>query len=123
LTGEGGGGQVPRGTHPAGAASRKRGANRWNGTRRGRGKSSRFRGRFRVLHVKFFQSLHDDAGNGEITEPFMVGRNDEPGRVFGAAAGKDSLVGGDVIVTALSFRSIRLGKFPFFARIVEPLPK
>src|SRR2546427_755774 len=77
--------------------------------------------RFREVHIEFFEGLHDDPGNSEIAEPFVVGRNDEPRRIFRAAAGKQVFVGGDVLVPTLSLRGIGFGKFPFLARIVKPL--
>ena len=73
------------------------------------------------MHIEFFEGLHDNARNGEIAKPFVIGRNDEPGSIFGAAAGEHSFVGGDIIVPALSLYGIGFGEFPFLARIVQPL--
>src|SRR5690242_11454735 len=89
---------------------------RWGG-------ASGYRRRFREVHIKFFQRLHDDARNCEVAEPFVIGWNDEPRSIFGAAPRKGSLICGDVVVPALSLLYVCFGKFPLFTRILEPLLK
>ena len=42
-------------------------------------------GGFRVFHFQSFKVLYDDARDGKVAEPLMVGRNDEPRRMFCAA--------------------------------------
>src|SRR5437763_15518699 len=72
---------------------------------------SRFRRGCGVVHIEFLQSLHDDLRDSEVAEPFMIGGNDEPRRIFRTAARKDSFVGVDVIIPTLSFPGIGLGVF------------
>src|SRR5690348_5318675 len=81
------------------------------------------RRRFREVHIKFFQRFDDDARDGEVAEPYVIGGDDEPRSIFGAAARKGGLIGGDVVVPVLSFLQVGFGKFPLLTRIMEPLLK
>src|SRR6476660_9256653 len=101
VTGEGVSGQASRGTSDE-RSQRKSRRKRQRGSEKSAQGNSRWLRGFREVHIEFFEGLHENPGNGEIAEPFVVGRNDEPGRIFRAATGKDSLVSGDVIVPALS---------------------
>src|SRR5437879_624532 len=57
----------------------------------------------REFQVEAFEVLDDDPGDGQIAEPFVVGRDDVPGRRIGAAAGEGVVVGSGVIVPEAAF--------------------
>src|ERR1700722_11556973 len=65
--------------------------------------------------------LDDDARNGQIAEPLVIGWNDEPGRMLGAAARKRVFIGGHVVFPVDPLLIIGLADLPLFARVVEAL--
>ena len=49
-------------------------------------------------HVQTFQVFHHDPRHGEVPEPLVVGRDDEPGRMFRATPGQGILISRHIIV-------------------------
>ena len=77
--------------------------------------------RRRELHSERLECLHDDTRNGEVTEPFAVRWNDEPGCVLHARLANGFFVGGDVIVPQLPLRIVVFTDLPVTGRVVETL--
>jgi hypothetical protein len=46
-----------------------------------------------ILHVQRFQVLYNDPDHSEVAEPFVIGWDDKPGCMFGAAPGQGVLIG------------------------------
>ena len=78
-------------------------------------------GGFRVGHVKIVDCIGDDLRQRQIAEPFMVSRNDEPGRATRARGVQSILERHNVIVTERTFGVIGPANFPVAIRIVEAL--
>ena len=77
--------------------------------------------RRRERHLQPFQVLHDDPGHGEVPEPLVVGRDNEPGGMLGAATGECILVSRRVVVPVGSLLVIGLADLPLLGRVVEPI--
>ena len=72
-------------------------------------------------HLKPFQVLDDDSGHGEVPEPLVVGRDDKPRGVLGAATRECILVSRRIVVPVGSLLVIGLADFPLLGRVVEPI--
>src|SRR6185295_18558805 len=77
-------------------------------------------GQLRILEVEALQRVHDDFGNRYTREPFVIGGNDEPRRVFGARRRQRILVCGHVVVPALALVEVGRLKLPVLGGLVEP---
>ncbi len=77
--------------------------------------------RRRKRHLQSFQVLHDDPGDGEVPEPLVVGGDNKPGGVLGAATGERVLVSRRVVVPVRSLLVIGLADLPLLGRVVEPI--
>ena len=73
------------------------------------------------LHPERLERLRDNPRNGEITEPFVVCWDDEPGRVLHARFANGLFVGGDVIVPQFPLRIVVFTDLPVRGRVVETL--
>jgi DDE superfamily endonuclease len=61
----------------------------------------------------------DDLGHGQIAEPFLVRRNDEPRPTRHVGGAERLLVGDDVIAPKSALAIMRFADFPVSPRIVE----
>src|SRR5271157_2131901 len=68
-----------------------------------------------------FQVLHDDPAHGEVPEPLVVGRDNEPRGMLGAATGECILVSRRVVAPGRSLLVIGLADLPLLGRVVEPV--
>src|SRR6478672_2234733 len=75
----------------------------------------------RQLQAHLVHRIGDDLGDGEIAKPFVVGGNDEPGRVLGAGLLHSTLVGGNVFRPQLAFRIVAFADLPLPRRIIQTL--
>src|SRR5271166_3578394 len=71
------------------------------------------------LHAERLECLRNDPRNGEITEPFIVRWDDEPGRVLRARLANGIFVGGNVIVPQFPLRIVVFTDLPVSGRVVE----
>jgi hypothetical protein len=74
-----------------------------------------------VFHVQRFQVLDDDAGDGQIAKPLVIGGNDEPWRVRCAAAGERIFVAGHVFLPIAALLVIGFADLPVLGGVVEAL--
>src|SRR5438477_13158822 len=75
------------------------------------------------LHVHVLHLLDNDLRNGQIPEPFVVGRNDKPGSVLGARLVQHVLERLCVIIPVVAFRIIRFTDLPLAIGVVQSLPE
>ena len=69
-----------------------------------------------------FQALegfYEEAGDGHVAEPLVVGGDEEPRGAPGAGALEDVLVGDHVVRPELALLEVGEGKFPVFGAIVD----
>ena len=77
-------------------------------------------GGLRQLQIKIVERIGDDVGNRQIAKPFVICRDDEPGRMFGRAARQGRLEGLDVVVPFFALGIVAGADLPLVRRIVEP---
>jgi len=65
--------------------------------------------------------LDDDARDQQVAKPLVIGGNDEPRRVLGAATRECFFVAGDVFVPEAALLVVGLADLPVLAGVVEPL--
>jgi hypothetical protein len=76
-----------------------------------------------VGQVQRFEGASDDACDGCVAVPFVVRRDDEPGRPFTAAALEGGLVGRHIVVPVLALGEIIGIEFPSLSRIFQSILK
>ena len=74
-----------------------------------------------IFHVQRFKVLDDNARDGQIAEPFVIGRNDEPGRMRRAATGERVFIGGHIILPESALLIVGLADLPVFGGVVETI--
>src|SRR5271165_2799874 len=75
------------------------------------------------LHAERLEFLVDDLRNSEITEPFVVRWDNEPGRVLRARLANRVFVGGHVIVPQFPLRIVIFTDLPVSSWVFETLPE
>src|SRR5438876_7527823 len=73
------------------------------------------------LHVHIFHVADNDLRNGQIAEPFVVGRNDKPGSVLRARLVKHVLECLRVIIPVVAFLIIRFTDLPLAFGVIQSL--
>lgn len=74
----------------------------------------------RVFWLQRLDGVGDDLGDGQVAEPFLICRDNEPGSGFGAAAAEDGFVGFGVVFPVFAFFQVFRVELPVFIRIVTP---
>ena len=74
-----------------------------------------------VLHIEGLQGLDDDLGDGQVTEPLLVGRDDEPGGPLRAAFRQGLFIGLHIILPQLALLEVLEVHLPILCRIGQPL--
>ncbi len=77
--------------------------------------------RRREGHLQRFQVLHDNPGHGEVPEPLVVGTDNKPRGMLGAAPGEGVFVSRRAVVPVGSLLVIGLADFPLLGGVVEPI--
>jgi hypothetical protein len=78
-------------------------------------------GGFGELDAEVFHGLNDDLRDGEVAKPFVIGGDDIPRRMFGAALVEDVFVSGLVAGPVFALGVIGFADFPAAGGIVEAL--
>ena len=73
----------------------------------------------RVLQVEGFEGVDDETGGGHATKPFVVGRDDVPGRPFRARMIQGAFEGVHVVVPIATLRDVGEGELPVLRRRVD----
>ena len=73
-----------------------------------------------VAHLQPPKMLHHDARDGQVAEPFVIGRDDEPWRIACAAARESVFVRSRVCVPEGPFLVVGFADLPVLGRIVKP---
>src|SRR6266436_4080483 len=77
--------------------------------------------RFRHLHPDILERRADDLRDREIAEPFVIRRNDIPGRVLGGELPQYVLIGGYIVIPEVALLVVCIADLPSPCRIVETL--
>src|SRR6202012_4409972 len=68
-----------------------------------------------------FERANHYLGNRKVTKPLVIGRDDVPGRFFGAAFRNGVLVGGLVVIPEFALGEVGGGSLPVFAGVGQAL--
>src|SRR6266849_3249474 len=78
-------------------------------------------GRLWQLHIHFFHRAGNDLRNGQIAEPLMVCRDDEPGGALGTRLSERILERLSVITPIIAFFVVRFTDLPLASRVIQSL--
>ena len=80
-------------------------------------------GGFGVLELESLHGVDEDGRDGDVAIPLVVGRDDEPRRVFVAGCVENARVGLLILMPEPSLVEVGSAELPMFVGVVEAVPE